>query len=62
MSGDNFWGHFLFGLVDADVNTTIVNGRILMHDKVIPHLDEAEIAAASQPVAQAVWHKYQGED
>jgi cytosine/adenosine deaminase-related metal-dependent hydrolase len=55
---DNFWGHFLFGLVDAAVDTTIVNGRDLMHNKQISHLDEAEITAASRFVAERVWQKY----
>ena len=27
-SGDNFWGHFLFGMVDAQVDTTIINVRL----------------------------------
>src|SRR5690606_8643793 len=26
LTSENFWGHFLFGLVDAPVDTTIVNG------------------------------------
>lgn len=56
--GDNFWGHFLFGMIDADVNTTIINGRVLMHDKQIAHVNEAQIAADSRRVAERVWKKY----
>lgn len=58
LTGDNFWGHFLFGLVDATVDTTIVNGRVLMQNKQITHLDELEIAAASRLVAERVWQNY----
>jgi len=58
LDGANFWGHFLFGLLDAAVDTTIVNGRILMHNKQIPHLDEVQIAADSRIVAKRVWQKY----
>lgn len=58
LNGDNFWGHFLFGMVDADVNTTMVNGRFLMHDKQIKNINEAQIAAGSRKVAQRVWKKY----
>lgn len=58
LTGDNLWGHFLFGLVDAVVDTTIVNGRVLMQNKQIPHLDEPEIAAASRVVAERVWRNY----
>ncbi|MEZ4513881.1 MAG: putative aminohydrolase SsnA [Chloroflexota bacterium] len=57
-NGGNFWGHFLFGLVDADVDTTIVNGKIIMRHKQIAHLDEAAIAAASRKVAERVWRNY----
>lgn len=57
-NGGNFWGHFLFGLVDADVDTTIVNGRVVMRHKQIAHLDEAAIAAASRKVAERVWRNY----
>ncbi|MCB0036056.1 MAG: putative aminohydrolase SsnA [Anaerolineales bacterium] len=58
LTGDNFWGHFLFGLVDAAVNTTIINGRVVMHDKEIPHIDEAKLAAESRVVAARVWENY----
>ncbi|MCA9987812.1 MAG: putative aminohydrolase SsnA, partial [Anaerolineales bacterium] len=56
--GGNFWGHFLFGLVDADVDTTIINGKIVMQNKVIPGLDEAAIAREAQKVGEGVWQRY----
>lgn len=59
LNGDTFWGHFLYGVADSVVDTTIVNGEIVMRDKVIPGIDEAEIAAASQTVAKATWERYQ---
>ncbi|MCP4362351.1 MAG: putative aminohydrolase SsnA [Chloroflexi bacterium] len=58
LDGANFWGHFLFGLVDAAVDTTIVNGRVLMQNKQIPHLNEAQIAADSRAVAERMWQQY----
>lgn len=58
LSGDNIWGHFLFGIADAPVNTTIVNGRICMHDKQIDHIDEAEVAAKARESAAATWRKF----
>ncbi|MDX1664526.1 MAG: putative aminohydrolase SsnA [Candidatus Promineifilaceae bacterium] len=59
LDGDNFWGHFLFGIADAPVDTTVINGRIVMRDKVIPGVDEAEIARASQRVARQVWRRFE---
>lgn len=58
LTGDNLWGHFLFGFVDAPVNTTIINGRIIMHNKVIDGIDEAKIAAESREVGKRVWKKF----
>ena len=58
LTGGNFWGHFLFGIVDAAVNTTIINGKTIMHDKIIGTVDEAQIAAQSQQVAQKVWRRF----
>lgn len=57
-NGGNFWGHFLFGMIDADVDTTIVNGKVVMRNKQIPHLDEAGIAAKSRVVGRRVWANY----
>ncbi|MDT8307786.1 MAG: putative aminohydrolase SsnA [Anaerolineae bacterium] len=64
LDGGNFWGHFLYGIADANVYMTVVNGRIVMQDGRLPGLeaaglDEAEIAAASQKVAQQVWARFQ---
>lgn len=58
MTGDNFWGHFLFGIADAPVDTTIINGRIVMQNKQIPGLDESEIAARSWECAEKVWKRF----
>lgn len=59
LSGDNVWGHFLFGIADAPVDTTIVNGDIVMHNKTIDSVDEAAAAHASQEVARRVWQRFQ---
>jgi putative selenium metabolism protein SsnA len=60
LTSNNVWGHFLFGIVDAPVNTTIINGRVVMHDKIITGIDEAEIAAESRQCAAKVWQRFAG--
>lgn len=57
-NADNFWGHFLFGIVDAEVDTTIINGRIAMRNKEIPNIDEEEISNKAKHVAKQVWEKF----
>ncbi len=58
LSADNFWGHFLYGIADAPVNTTIIHGKIVMRDGELPHLDEEKIASASRLSAEAVWKRF----
>ncbi len=58
LTSDNVWGHFLFGIVDAPVATTIINGKIIMQDHVIAGIDEAKIAAESREVARRVWERF----
>lgn len=58
MTTANFWGHFLYGIVDAPVDTTIIDGRVVMQNKKIPHLDEPALAATSRRVAAEVWRRF----
>jgi putative selenium metabolism protein SsnA len=55
LSAENFLGHFIFGMVDAAVDTTIVAGRVLMRDKQIISLEEEKIAAESRALAARMW-------
>jgi putative selenium metabolism protein SsnA len=57
LEAGNFLGHFIFGMVDAVVDTTIVAGKILMQNKQILSLDEDEIAARSRKLAAKVWSR-----
>ena len=58
INNENFWGHFLFGIADAQVDTTIINGKMVMHQKEIKELDETAIAAKSSECAEKVWKKF----
>lgn len=58
LNGDTLWGHFLFGIADAPVDTTIINGKIVMRNKYIEGIDEEEIARASQAVAKETWQRF----
>lgn len=58
MTSENFWGHFLFGIADADVLTTIINGRIVMKDNILPGIDEAEIASKAREVSKRTWQRF----
>lgn len=57
LTADNFLGHFIFGMVDAVVDTTIASGRILMQGKEITVLDVERIAARSRELAAQMWQR-----
>ncbi|MEX2161472.1 MAG: putative aminohydrolase SsnA [Anaerolineales bacterium] len=50
--------HILFGFGHKMVTTTIVKGEVLMRDKQLLTLDEAEIAANARSLAPSVWERY----
>jgi putative selenium metabolism protein SsnA len=53
----NFLGHLIFGLVDATVDTTVCNGKILMKGKEILSMDEKRLAARSRELAPKMWER-----
>ena len=57
LNEDNFLGHFIFGLVDAVVDTTVCRGKILMQGKKITSMDEERIAARSRELAPEMWKR-----
>jgi putative selenium metabolism protein SsnA len=57
VSAGNLPWHILFGFEASMVTTTICGGRVLMRDRELLFLDEAEIAAKSRERAAAVWEK-----
>lgn len=59
LNGDTFWGHFLYGIADAPVDTTIINGEIAMRHKEIPGIDVEAVAEASQAVARRTWERFE---
>ena len=59
LSEANFLGHLIFGLVDATVDTTVCNGKILMKGKQILSMDEKDMAARSREFAPKMWKRLQ---
>jgi len=59
LSGGNLPWHILFGFRDSMVCGTLVDGEVLMWDRRLTHLDEAEIAAKARERVPQVWNRYQ---
>ena len=54
----NLNGHILFGISGPMVDTTIINGRVVMRERQLVDIDEAEILAKSRERAAKVWQKF----
>jgi len=57
LSSANLNGHVLFGMTGRAVDTTMINGRVIMAEGKLPGIDEQEIIAKSRELAQKVWQR-----
>ncbi|MCL2323270.1 MAG: putative aminohydrolase SsnA [Oscillospiraceae bacterium] len=54
---NNLSGHLLFGVWGRNVDTTIVNGKILMNERKLVNIDEERLMAKSRELAQKLWNR-----
>lgn len=54
---ENAAGHFVWGMSSNCVETVIVDGRVVMENRVFPHLDEKKIYEEASRVARRVWNE-----
>ena len=57
ISAANFNSHIHFGMMGRSVDTTIINGKIIMEERELVDIDEQEIMAKSRELADKVWKK-----
>ena len=53
----NLFGHLLFGIAQAPVDSLIVNGRFVMRGKQLVTVDEPRIAQKAAARAKALWER-----
>ena len=58
LNAGNIPWHMIFGFNERMISTTIVDGKILMRDRVLTTMDEKEIQARSLAKYQDVWDKF----
>ncbi len=58
LTAANLPWHILFGVSGGHVNSTIVQGEVLMRDRELLTMDEAAITARSRALATATWERY----
>lgn len=59
MTSGNLPWHILFGFNESMVTHTMVDGRLLMKERVIVSMDEERIYAEALKLAPGVWQRYQ---
>ncbi len=55
---NNINSHILFGINGRHVDTTIINGKVLMEDRKLLHVDEERVMARSRELAKEVWKRF----
>lgn len=60
MNETNYSSHILFGLMGRSVNTTIIDGKIVMKDRKLVGVDEQEIMRRSREHAEKMWQRLNG--
>lgn len=54
---DNVNSHMLFGVSGRAVDTTIINGQVVMENRRLTLIDEQEVCAKSRELANKVWER-----
>lgn len=54
----NINSHLLFGVSGLAVDTTIINGQVVMENRVLTTIDEAAVRARSRELAAQVWTRF----
>lgn len=57
MNETNYKSHILFGIMGKSVDTTMVNGKIVVKNGKILNVDEDEILAKSRAVSKKLWNR-----
>lgn len=58
MNEGNINSHLLFGINGRFVDTTIINGKVVMEDRKLVNIDEERMMARSRELASAVWKRF----
>jgi putative selenium metabolism protein SsnA len=59
LNDETYLGHLVFGVSQAQVDTTIVGGQILMENKRLTiDIDEREIAAEAAKLSRSLWDRF----
>lgn len=58
LNNSNINSHLLFGVNGKNTLTTIINGKVIMKDRILLNLDEKEIFKKSREVSGKLWSRF----
>jgi len=58
LNSDNLFGHLLFGISNAPVDSLMVNGHWVLRDSKCVTVDERAVAEKARKQAQALWSRF----
>ncbi|MGZ4826748.1 MAG: putative aminohydrolase SsnA [Terriglobales bacterium] len=58
LTNENIFGHALFGIAHAPVNSLIVNGRFVIRDRQFVNVDERAVAEKASTCARELWRRF----
>jgi putative selenium metabolism protein SsnA len=58
LDSNNLFGHFLFGIANAPVDSLLVNGRFVLRGKECVTVDERQAAEEASLRARALWERF----
>jgi cytosine/adenosine deaminase-related metal-dependent hydrolase len=58
LDSGNLFGHILFGIANAPVDSLIVNGCCVLRDKQCVTVDERRVAEKAAGRARALWERF----
>ena len=58
LTSDNIFGHALFGIAHAPVDSLLVNGRFVIRDRQFVSVDERAVAEKATACARRLWRRF----
>ena len=58
LTSENIFGHALFGIAHAPVDSLIVNGRFVLRDRRFVNVDERVVAEKASACARELWRRF----
>lgn len=58
INNENFWGHYIYGVIERPVQTVIQNGNVLMKDFELSSIDETEITSKIFEQGNRLFNKF----